>query len=114
MTAPPGDGCATQHPHPNPGGPSPAPCRSSTMGSVIELQGLRGARNAIGHTGAPRQPISQKTLANYLRPGHKSSGGLEVRFEPDAGVEALLVAVPEQELVDADRAAGEAPGGDEA
>jgi hypothetical protein len=33
---------------------------------VIELQGLRGARNAIGHTGAPRQPISQKTLANYL------------------------------------------------
>src|SRR4051812_18347963 len=48
-----------------------------------------------------------------MRPGHKSSCGLEAGLETDAKVEAVLVAVPEQELVDEDRAEGEAPGGGE-
>src|SRR5207248_2050573 len=43
-----------------------------------------------------------------MRPGHKSSGGLEKGFEADIEVEAMLVPVEQRHLIDEDSAQGKA------
>src|SRR5436305_14218077 len=45
-----------------------------------------------------------------MRRGHKTSGGLEERLEPDIEVEAVLVAVEQGELVDQEGSQGKALG----
>jgi hypothetical protein len=45
-----------------------------------------------------------------LRPGHKSSSGLEKGFEPDSEVETVLEAIEQCHLVDKDGSQGKALG----